>query len=169
MSHVAIRRTARALLLTDKNELVFFKRTVPGRELYWSTPGGKIDPGDADAEAALRRELWEELGAKVGAVEHVLTLKGPTPAGMSHQTIFVTRLVSMDVSQRTGHEFSNPAKGQYDIEFIPCEPAALARVNVVPEELASYLRHHAPDIRRWQAPTAYWKRIFGAVRRMLTA
>lgn len=140
------RQTARALLLNEKDQLVFFKRTVPGREIYWATPGGKIEPEDADAEAALRRELWEELGATIGDVRHVLTVKGPTLAGDAEQFFFATRLVSMDVSHRTGPEFHNPEKGTYEIELVPCEPEALARLNIIPVELAGYLKANAPDL-----------------------
>ena len=37
-------------------------------------PGGKIDAGDADAQAAALREAWEEIGLPAGAVEVLGTL-----------------------------------------------------------------------------------------------
>lgn len=142
-----VRRTARALLLTEDGELVLFRRTVPGREVYWATPGGKIDADDADAEAALRRELREELGAEVGPVRLVFTVSGQTPTGPATHLFFVTRLVSMDLAKRTGKEFANPAKGSYELEYL--RPEELSRVRLVPEELADFLLVHGNALGSW--------------------
>lgn len=143
-----VRRSARALLLTDDDELVLFRRTVPGRDVYWATPGGKIDDGEG-AEAALRRELFEELGAEAGPVRHVFTLTGPTPRGPATQLFFATRLISMDLARRTGTEFHKPANGTYDVEFIPCDIKALKTIRLVPEELTEFLQAHAAELKSW--------------------
>ncbi len=42
-------------------ELLLFRRP-PSRGRIWVPVSGKVDPGDADLEAALRRELAEETG-----------------------------------------------------------------------------------------------------------
>ena len=142
-----MRVSVRALLLDENDELVFFRRFVAGRGVYYSAPGGKIE-ADEDDETALRRELFEELGATVGELRYLFAAPGNDRYPTAHR-FYATRLVSMDITLRTGTEFSNPAKGTYDVERIACESKALRPFPFVPPELASYLEDNAdrlPDL-----------------------
>ncbi|MEV4003280.1 NUDIX hydrolase [Actinomadura sp. NPDC049753] len=140
-----VRRAARALLL-DGDALVLLRRTVPGRPVYWTTPGGRIEPADASPEAALRRELDEELGATAGPVRQVFACAEQGPELQRLTAFYVCRLVTMDLSRRHGPEFDDPSKGRYDVDLFPCAPAGLGRLNLVPEVLTAYLRDHAGDL-----------------------
>ena len=48
------RRTARVLLIDDRDRILLFADSDPGvpGSRWWITPGGGIDPGESDASAA---------------------------------------------------------------------------------------------------------------------
>ena len=56
------RQAIRAILLTPELEVLLMRIQPPeGREGFWITPGGGLEPGET-IEAGLRWELREELG-----------------------------------------------------------------------------------------------------------
>jgi 8-oxo-dGTP pyrophosphatase MutT (NUDIX family) len=69
------RRTARVLLIDDRDRVLLFADTDPGlpESRWWMTPGGGVDSGETELEAAVR-ELEEETGLQVGPD----ALLGPT-------------------------------------------------------------------------------------------
>lgn len=136
-----VRHSVRAVLF-DGDDLVLFKRVKPGREPYWITPGGGIEPDDESPEAALRRELDEELGATVGPVLPVLIY-----AGTGHrQTVYACRLHNLDLSRRSGPEFDDPANGIHEIQRVSPTPEAIRNINLVPSELADFLVGNAATL-----------------------
>jgi 8-oxo-dGTP pyrophosphatase MutT (NUDIX family) len=151
-----VKRTARAILL-DGDDLVLIKRTKPGVDPYWITPGGGVEPADETVLAALHREVYEELGAKitdvvpcfVDTVEHIGADGGAT--GVKVQHFFVCRLASMDPALRHGPEVEEP-RGTYEIVRLPFTPEGLGSVTVVPESLRVYLTRNVQGIRALLAP-----------------
>ncbi|MFD0891356.1 NUDIX domain-containing protein [Streptosporangium algeriense] len=130
--------SVRALLLDD-DRLVLFRRTVPGQDLYWSIPGGHVEPQDASLEHTLHREVLEELGAVVSGVTPLTTLECVRDDGVKTQHVYGCRLVSMDPALRCGPEFSDPARGVYEVVRLPLDPTEIAAINIVPPELGAYL------------------------------
>lgn len=64
MAEIHDRRAVRAILLTPQQEVLLMQlRESPLAEAFWVTPGGGVQEGETE-EAALRRELHEELGLR---------------------------------------------------------------------------------------------------------
>jgi 8-oxo-dGTP diphosphatase len=69
-----------AVIKDDRGRLLLIKRGhAPGAGL-WSLPGGRIEPGETDAEA-LVREMREETGLDVEAGQLIGTVRRPAPDG----------------------------------------------------------------------------------------
>jgi 8-oxo-dGTP diphosphatase len=69
-----------AVIKDDRGRLLLIKRGhAPGAGL-WSLPGGRIEPGETDAEA-LVREMREETGLAVEAGRLIGTVRRPTGDG----------------------------------------------------------------------------------------
>ncbi|MCX4549514.1 NUDIX hydrolase [Streptomyces sp. NBC_01267] len=151
-----VKRTARAVLL-DGDHLILIKRTKPGVDPYWVTPGGGVEAEDSTVVEALHREVDEELGAKivdvvpcfVDTVEHIPDDGGV--AGVKVQHFFVCRLASMDLALRHGPEIEKPC-GDYEIVRVPFSRVGIAAVHLVPLSLRHYLDGNIEGVRALQAP-----------------
>ena len=60
---MTIRITSRAVVINDENKVLLLK-IKDGEGHCWITPGGKIEAGETELEAA-KRELFEETGIQV--------------------------------------------------------------------------------------------------------
>lgn len=157
-----VKRTARAILLAPGDgrgrpaELILIKRTKPGQEPYWITPGGGVEPDvDRTVVDALHREVAEELGAEITDVvpAFVDTVSDPeeTPGGVKVQHFFVCRLVSLNPRLRHGPEVEEP-QGEYEIVRLPFTPEGVTSVEVVPPSLQAYLAANIEGVRSLLAP-----------------
>ncbi|MEU7890230.1 NUDIX domain-containing protein [Microbispora bryophytorum] len=135
----SVRHSVRAILF-DGDDVVLFRRLRPGREPYWITPGGGVEPTDASPEAALRRELDEELGATTGPALHVFTLVEPGRLSM----VFACRLVSLDLSRRSGPEFLEPDIGLHQVRRV--RPEEVRTLPMVPPELGEFISANAATL-----------------------
>jgi ADP-ribose pyrophosphatase YjhB (NUDIX family) len=133
------RRSARAILIDDDGRLVLIRRSRAGQEPWWTTAGGGVEDGDASIEAAMHREIFEELGAEAAGASQVFLVSSRSATGLRVQHFFVTRLVSLDVATRNGPEFTDPARGAYDPFYVDLRGDGLADIDLRPPELKAFI------------------------------
>ncbi|MEU7742504.1 NUDIX hydrolase [Nonomuraea sp. NPDC049158] len=143
-----MRPSVRGVLLDHDEQLVIFRRTVPGRQVYWSVPGGHVEPEDATLEHTLHRELLEELGATVSAVTPLTTVTYPWQGEVKTQHVYGCRLIDMDPALRHGPEFEDPSRGVYEVVRLPLREAEITSRHVVPEAVAAYLSRNISALPR---------------------
>jgi ADP-ribose pyrophosphatase YjhB (NUDIX family) len=147
----------RALLATPDGGLLTIRRVRPGQDPYWVLPGGGVEAGES-LEAALARELREEVAATVEVHGLLFILDG---GDGDCQYFYLARALSWSASpaDRTGPEFTDPARGEYDLQTVPLTPEALERIDLKPDALAQFLLSHLrtgadlfglPDLRATQ-------------------
>ncbi|MCP2336501.1 NUDIX hydrolase [Actinomadura rupiterrae] len=66
----------------DRGRLLMVRRGRPPGEGLWSVPGGRVEPGESDAEA-VARELLEETGLTVAVGALAGTVERPGPDGVT--------------------------------------------------------------------------------------
>ncbi|MGH3273014.1 MAG: NUDIX hydrolase [Streptosporangiaceae bacterium] len=126
----------RAVLVTPAGTMLAIRRNRPGQPAYWVLPGGHVDPGDADTEAALHREIAEEIAGepRIASLLHVL---GDAD---ERQYFYLARISTWSFEDRTGPEFSEPGRGEYQLQEIPLTSDGLSAVSLKPDPLGTLLR-----------------------------
>ncbi|MGW5000637.1 NUDIX hydrolase [Streptomyces hydrogenans] len=126
----------RAVLVTADDTMLVIRRTRPGVPAYWVLPGGGVEPGDASREAALHREIHEEIAGKADVVRLLHT----TETDDERQLFYLARIATWSFDDRTGPEFSAEGRGEYALEEVPLTLEGLDGIDLRPEEIAHVLR-----------------------------
>ncbi|MFJ6423834.1 NUDIX hydrolase [Streptomyces hydrogenans] len=126
----------RAVLVTADDTMLVIRRTRPGIPEYWVLPGGGVEPGDASREAALHREIHEEIAGKADIVRLLHTVETDD----ERQLFYLARIATWSFEDRTGPEFSAEGRGAYALEEVPLTVEGLDGIDLKPEEIAHILR-----------------------------
>lgn len=126
----------RAVLVTADDTMLVIRRTRPGIPEYWVLPGGGVEPSDASREAALHREIHEEIAGKADIVRLLHTMETDD----ERQLFYLARIVTWSFDDRTGPEFSAKGRGEYALEEVPLTLEGLDGIDLKPEEIAHVLR-----------------------------
>ncbi|MYR03545.1 MULTISPECIES: NUDIX domain-containing protein [unclassified Streptomyces] len=126
----------RAVLVTPDDTMLVIRRTKPGIPEYWVLPGGGVEPSDESREAALHREIHEEIAGKADIIRILHTMESDD----ERQLFYLARIATWSFDDRTGPEFSAEGRGEYALEEIPLTVAGIDGIDLKPEEIAQVLR-----------------------------
>ncbi|MEU6309670.1 NUDIX domain-containing protein [Streptomyces sp. NPDC047014] len=126
----------RAVLVTADGTMLVIRRTKPGVPVYWVLPGGGVEPTDESREAALHREIHEEIAGKADIVRLLHTMESDD----ERQLFYLARVTTWSFEDRTGPEFSAEGRGAYALEEIPLTVEGLDGIDLKPEGIADVLR-----------------------------
>ncbi|MFE4690895.1 NUDIX domain-containing protein [Streptomyces sp. NPDC056749] len=126
----------RAVLITADETMLVIRRTRPGIPEYWVLPGGGVEPSDESREAALHREIHEEIAGKADIIRLLHTMESDD----ERQLFYLARIATWSFDDRTGPEFSAEGRGEYALEEIPLTMEGLDGIELKPEEIAHVLR-----------------------------
>ncbi|MEU8679097.1 NUDIX domain-containing protein [Streptomyces sp. NPDC048560] len=126
----------RAVLVTENDTMLVIRRTKPGLPAYWVLPGGGVEADDESREAALHREIHEEIAGKADIVRLLHTMESDD----ERQLFYLTRIATWSFEDRTGPEFSAEGRGEYVLEEVPLTVEGIGAIDLKPEEIAHVLR-----------------------------
>ncbi|MEU6920120.1 NUDIX domain-containing protein [Streptomyces sp. NPDC046631] len=126
----------RAVLVTADDTMLVIRRTRPGIPVYWVLPGGGVEPTDESREAALHREIHEEIAGKADIIRLLHTMESDD----ERQLFYLARIATWSFDDRTGPEFSAEGRGEYALEEIPLTLEGLDGIDLKPEEITHVLR-----------------------------
>jgi 8-oxo-dGTP diphosphatase len=123
MPHRPLTPVAVGILQRPDGQVLFAQRP-PGKAYagYWEFPGGKIEPGES-AQAALVRELEEELGVHVTSATAWLTQRHVYPHAFVELRFFRVTAWQGEVRPQEGQQVAWQTPGAYTVS--PMLPALL--------------------------------------------
>jgi 8-oxo-dGTP diphosphatase len=86
-------RCVGAIVHDAQGRLLLIRRGRPPGAGLWSLPGGRVEPGESDAEA-LVREMSEETGLRVEPGSLVGRVERPGPGGVTYDILDYAAIVT---------------------------------------------------------------------------
>ncbi|WP_353073570.1 NUDIX hydrolase [Tunturiibacter gelidoferens] len=146
------RRTARVMLFDESGEVLLIRFVVPredGEFVFWALPGGEIEAGETETEAAAR-EVREELGLD-------LVMTGPVycdrnqflhQGEMQDNTDFLFRAKCRREEPQLMGVTADEREIMREIRWWSGDEIANSEERIFPENLAERTREQSDKVRR---------------------
>jgi len=116
--------------------MLVIKRLRPRLTPYWVVPGGGVEPTDPDREAALEREVREEIAGEIDVISllHLLESQG------ERHHFYLATIKHWSFEDRTGPEFADDSRGEYLLEEVALTPDGIASIDLKPRAIGDFLK-----------------------------
>ncbi|MEU8775543.1 NUDIX domain-containing protein [Streptomyces sp. NPDC048606] len=131
-----MKQRVRAVLLTDHGTMLVINRVRPGIPAYQVLVGGGVEPEDTGLEAALLREVREEIAGEAADLRPFCRLENDKGEA---EDFYTARILSWNFEDRTGPEFRRHDRGEYLLEEVPLTVEAVDALNLMPPQVKDAL------------------------------
>jgi len=118
-------RVVAAVLEQDGRYLITQRRTTAVLPLMWEFPGGRVEPGETDAQA-LRREVLHRLGAEIECGKLISFVSHPYEHYVVDLFLYECTLLSPSLEPRAVNGFKWVLSSDFDqYPFTPADEASM--------------------------------------------
>lgn len=117
-----------AAVIRNENKIFATKRGYGEYKGWWEFPGGKIEPGETP-QAALRREIKEELDTEISVGELLDTIEYDYPSFHLSMDCFRCEIISGDLILKE-HEAARwlTSESLYDVNWLPADKSLILKI-----------------------------------------
>ncbi len=116
--------------------MLVIKRVRPGVTPYWVVPGGGVEPTDPDREAALEREVREEVAGEIDVISLLHVLESQD----KRHYFYLATIEHWSFEDRTGPEFADDGRGEYLLEEVPLTLDGITSIDLKPGAIGDFLK-----------------------------
>lgn len=124
-------RTARVVAAVIEREgtyLITQRRATAVLPLLWEFPGGRVEPGETDAEA-LAREVAHRLGTTIACGKLISFVSHPYEHYTVDLFLYECRITGPEPEPRNVHGFKWAASSEFDqYPFTPADEASMTKL-----------------------------------------
>lgn len=121
-------RVVAAVLESGGRYLITQRRPTAVLPLLWEFPGGKVEPGETDAQA-LKRELLHRLGAQIECGKLISFVSHPYEHYAVDLFLYECRLVTDKLEARNVNAFKWVPSSEFDkYPFTPADEASMNKL-----------------------------------------
>jgi len=121
-------RVVAAVMERDGSYLITQRRPTAVLPLLWEFPGGRVEPGETDAQA-LKREVLHRLGADIDVGKLISFVSHPYEHYVVDLFLYECRLLTEALESKAVHSYKWVTSADFDqYPFTPADEASMNKL-----------------------------------------